>query len=170
MSYFNEDWVTLSALVALVVSILPLIKFLHELISSNKQFKVKHLELLHQSFGEPNNPAMKLMVEQQFCSVFKCSASFEDICVLLSASKATKAVELYKGSHAYVDCDGEKFTFVDKYRDPKKRMKEYAHVRDTIAEITVPDEGGTATMGPPPPTAIRGMIPNLPVEDFGPDV
>ena len=125
MSFFNEDWVTLSALVALAVSTLPLIKFLHELISSNKHFKVKHLELLHQSFGEPNNPAMKLMVEQQFCSVFKYSASFEDICLLLSASKTTKAVELYKDSHTYLDCDGEKFTFVYKYRDPKKRMKEY---------------------------------------------
>ncbi|WMN64930.1 hypothetical protein [Vibrio parahaemolyticus] len=125
MSFFNEDWVTLSALAALAVSILPLVKFLHELISSNKHFKVKHLELLHQSFGEPNNPAMKLMVEQQFRSVFKCSASFEDICVLLSASKTTKAVELYKDSHAYLDCDGEKFTFVDKYRDPKMRMREY---------------------------------------------
>ncbi|MEZ8307570.1 hypothetical protein AB6D20_018505 [Vibrio splendidus] len=125
MSFFNEDWVTLSALVALTVSILPLIKFLHELVSSNKHFKVKRLELLYQSFGEPNNPAMKLMVEQQFCAVFKCSASFEDICVLLSASKTTKAVELYKDSHTYLNCDGEKFTFVEKYREPKNRMKEY---------------------------------------------
>ncbi len=125
MSFFNEDWVTLSAFVALTVSILPLIRFIHELISSNRQFKVKYLELLHQSFGEPNNPAMKLMVEQQFYSVFKCSASFEDICVLLSASKTTKAVKLYKDSYAYLDCDGEKFTFVDKYRDPTKRIKEY---------------------------------------------
>lgn len=125
MTDFNQEWVSIGAVIALAVSFLPLLKFPHDLISSKRQFKVRHLELLHRSFNEPENPAMKLVVEQQFRSLFKCKANFDEISELLAAEKVTKAIEHYRDGYRYLEFEDGKFRLISKFQQPKKRIRAF---------------------------------------------
>ncbi|MEZ8239972.1 hypothetical protein AB6C73_16015 [Vibrio splendidus] len=125
MALLQNDWFSTGAAIAVLVGLLPFLKFFHELVSSHKQFKVKNLELLFHSFEKAVNPATKLVVEQQFRLLFKYEANYDEICVLLSSQKPTSTVELYKDGGQYLVCEEGKFRFKDQYVDETKRLREY---------------------------------------------
>ncbi|PTO84335.1 hypothetical protein CWN98_17235 [Vibrio splendidus] len=125
MDLLHNDWFSTGAAIAIIVGLLPFLRFFHELVSSHKQFKVKNLELLIHSFDNAANPAMKLVVEQQFRLLFKYEANYDEICILLSSQKPTNAIELYKDGSPYLMYDEGKFRFKEKYADEKKQLCEY---------------------------------------------
>lgn len=125
MNFISEDWLPISSMVAFLLGVLPFMRFFHELISSRRQFKVKNLELFYQSFGDTINPSRKLVIEQQFLSIFNFQASYCEICSLLKTSNASHAVLLYSRCNQYVELNDKAFVLKKKYLRPANRLKEY---------------------------------------------
>ncbi len=125
MNLLSEDWFSVSATIALLVSILPLLKFMLLLISSHKQFKVKNLELLFQAIEKDTNIATKLVVEQQFFSIFKYDISYEEICILLSSYNPTNAIRLHKDCLRYLEVENKHFKLKSQFSNDNSRLKEY---------------------------------------------
>ncbi|WP_260260361.1 hypothetical protein [Vibrio intestinalis] len=125
MSLLPENWFSTSAAIALLVGVLPFLKFLHELVSSHKQIKVRNLELLFQAIEQKNNLATRLVVEQQFVSIFKYNIAYNDICTLLSNSNPTRAIHLYKNSLRYLENRENAFTFKPEFKSESSKIYEY---------------------------------------------
>lgn len=125
MNFINEDWLPISSMVAFLLGVLPFLRFFHELISSRRQFKVKNLELFYQSFGDNSNPSSKLVIEQQFISIFNFQASYCEISCLLQTSNVSHAIQLYSRCNQYVELNDKTFGLKNKYLRPTNRLKEY---------------------------------------------
>ncbi len=110
-----------AAMVGFLAGALPFLKFFHDWVLNRNQFRVKNLEFFYQCFDSEANKARKLVVEQQFKSVFKIRADFDVISLLLSSDKPSKAIELYRYSDCYVEPKNDQFVLKTKYTSSKTR-------------------------------------------------
>ncbi|EJO2021592.1 hypothetical protein RQY88_004351 [Vibrio vulnificus] len=117
--------VSWAAITAFLVGALPVFKFLNDWLSARNQFRVKNLEFFYQCFESETNKSMKLVVEQQFKSVFKLNADFDAIEALLLSQKPSNAIQLFKKCKAYVVVKDKSFVLSEKYECPNVRLREY---------------------------------------------
>ncbi|HHX8443162.1 TPA: hypothetical protein ACVO0G_004591 [Vibrio diabolicus] len=110
-----------AAMVGFLAGALPFLKFFHDWVLNRNQFRVKNLEFFYQCFDSEANKARKLVVEQQFKSVFKIRADFDVISLLLLSDKPSKAIELYRYSDCYVEPKNDQFVLKTKYTSSKTR-------------------------------------------------
>jgi hypothetical protein len=112
--------VTMSTILAL----LPLIKFLHHILHSNRSYKVQNLEALSKALEGRDNIANKLIVEQFFINQFKVRVDYETIVILLGYSSPTRAIDLYRSSKKYLKKNRSTLVYIDEFQNPKKRHLE----------------------------------------------
>ncbi|HCE2144173.1 hypothetical protein [Vibrio parahaemolyticus] len=117
--------ISLAEVTAFLVVAIPLFRFLNDWLSARNQFRIKSLELFYQCFEAESNKSMKLVVEQQFKSVFKLNADFDVVEALLLSNQPSKAIQLYKKCKAYVAVESQALKLSDKYVDLNRRKREY---------------------------------------------
>lgn len=86
---------------------------------------MKNLEFFYQCFESESNKSKKLVVEQQFKSVFKFKASFDVIEALLLSKSPSQAIQSFKKSEKYVVVEDMSFVLREKYLAPCSRRREY---------------------------------------------
>ena len=117
--------ISLAEVTTFLVVAIPLFRFLNDWLSARNQFRIKSLELFYQCFEAESNKSMKLVVEQQFKSVFKLNADFDVVEALLLSNQPSKAIQLYKKCKAYVVVESQALKLSDKYVDLNRRKREY---------------------------------------------
>ncbi|NOI28015.1 hypothetical protein [Vibrio coralliilyticus] len=116
------SWTEVTAFLLVAI---PIFRFLNDWLTARNQFRIKSLELFYQCFEAESNKSMKLVVEQQFKSVFKLNADFDVIETLLLSKKPSKTIQLFKKCRPYVDVESQAFKLLDKYANQKHRRREY---------------------------------------------
>ncbi|WP_025523823.1 hypothetical protein [Vibrio parahaemolyticus] len=117
--------ISLAEVTAFLVVAIPFFRFLNDWLSARSQFRIKNLELFYQCFEAESNRSMKLVVEQQFKSVFKLNADFDVVEALLLSKQPSKAIQLFKKCKAYVAVEDKVFKLSENYVDLSRRRREY---------------------------------------------
>ena len=116
---------SLTEMAAALVFAIPIFRLISDWLSNRNQFRMKNLEFFYQCFESESNKSKRLVVEQQFKSVFRFKANFDVIEALLLSKSPSQAIQSYKKSQAYVVVEDMAFVLREKYLAPCSRRREY---------------------------------------------
>ncbi|MDD9174020.1 hypothetical protein PVK63_03985 [Aliivibrio sp. S2TY2] len=122
------------ALIAFLVSILPILQYISERLYSGRYFKIRNIELLHSCMASPANIANRLVVEHLFYSIFKVKVKFDIIEVLLTQLNPSESIELFKDGKKYLEISSGRFDLKEKYRSKRKqKVERYSYQIKSLA-------------------------------------
>ena len=119
------EYTILGSAIAIILALLPLVKLVHYIISSNRTFRVQALDLIFKSYTDVSNLSHRLVVEQMFQSNFNMKMNYETILMFLALKNPTEAIFLYKASMKYLDVGSHEIRFKGKYQSQNWRKVEF---------------------------------------------
>ena len=118
-----------SAILGLVI----VVKFLHTVIDSNRVYKIKQLELLHNCMKEADSGGKAYTIEKLLENTYKVHIPYEQAMVMMDHRLRHKLLGWYKASHRYLDFGKKQFTLLPKFSSRRAFLLEKYRVQIVIA-------------------------------------